>query len=117
MFIPPSTAFAQVVDLTVDGAQQSTPSGEDQLAFNPGLGGGEEVRLCNPCVPDPNPDPPPGYGAVRSGSTASQSLHRPHHSMSAAADREARRRRYGMLVCMRPGTGYIVFTNEPIVSV
>ncbi|KAL1855055.1 hypothetical protein Plec18170_004469 [Paecilomyces lecythidis] len=97
MFIPPSTAFAQVVDLTVDGAQQSTPSGEDQLAFNPGLGGGEEVRLCNPCVPDPNPDPPPGYGAVRSGSTASQSLHRPHHSMSAAADREARRRRYGML--------------------
>ncbi|KAJ5895634.1 hypothetical protein N7495_007325 [Penicillium taxi] len=25
--------------------------------FNPALGGGEEVRLCNPCVPDPNPNP------------------------------------------------------------
>ncbi|KAJ9353610.1 putative E3 ubiquitin-protein ligase PIB1 [Paecilomyces variotii] len=97
MFIPPSAAFSQVADLTGDGAQQSTPSGEDQLAFNPALGGGDEVRLCNPCVPDPNPDPPPGYGAVRSGSTASQPLHRPHHSMSAAADRDARRRRYGML--------------------
>jgi hypothetical protein len=25
------------------------------------LGGGQEVRLCNPCVPDPNPLPPPTY--------------------------------------------------------
>lgn len=33
--------------------------------LNPALGGGEEVRLCNPCVPDPNPDPPLNYGAVR----------------------------------------------------
>ena len=28
---------------------------------NSALGGGEEVRLCNPCVPDPNPLPPPPY--------------------------------------------------------
>ncbi|KAI5286421.1 hypothetical protein KEM55_000309, partial [Ascosphaera atra] len=28
-------------------------------AMNPALGGGEEVRLCNPCVPDPNFEPPP----------------------------------------------------------
>jgi hypothetical protein len=28
---------------------------------NPGLGGGEEVRVCNPCVPDPNYNPPPPY--------------------------------------------------------
>ncbi|TKA58725.1 hypothetical protein B0A49_12412 [Cryomyces minteri] len=27
--------------------------------LNPALGGGEEVRVCNPCVPDPNYDPPP----------------------------------------------------------
>lgn len=26
---------------------------------NPALGGGEEVRVCNPCVPDPNFSPPP----------------------------------------------------------
>jgi hypothetical protein len=26
---------------------------------NPALGGGEEVRVCNPCVPDPNYNPPP----------------------------------------------------------
>lgn len=100
MFVPPSTAFSQVVDLTVDGAQQSAPSSEDPLAFNPALGGGEEVRLCNPCVPDPNPDPPPAYTAVRSGASANQPVHRAHHSLSAASDREARRRRYGMLVCI-----------------
>lgn len=29
--------------------------------LDPALGGGQEVRLCNPCVPDPNPLPPPGY--------------------------------------------------------
>ncbi|EQL30053.1 hypothetical protein BDFG_07395 [Blastomyces dermatitidis ATCC 26199] len=28
---------------------------------NSALGGGEEVRLCNPCVPDPNPEPPRRY--------------------------------------------------------
>ncbi|DAA75873.1 TPA_exp: Uncharacterized protein A8136_1244 [Trichophyton benhamiae CBS 112371] len=27
------------------------------------LGGGTEVRLCNPCVPDPNPEPPRRYRA------------------------------------------------------
>lgn len=30
-------------------------SSEDRT--NPALGGGQEVRLCNPCVPDPNPLP------------------------------------------------------------
>ena len=34
----------------------STPYGID-----PALGGGQEVRLCNPCVPDPNPAPYPSY--------------------------------------------------------
>ena len=29
--------------------------------LDPALGGGQEVRLCNPCVPDPNPLPPPAY--------------------------------------------------------
>ncbi|GAM85144.1 hypothetical protein ANO11243_031480 [Dothideomycetidae sp. 11243] len=32
-------------------------TGEDY--FNPALGGGETVRVCNPCVPDPNYGPPP----------------------------------------------------------
>ena len=32
------------------------PSGPRQTS-NPSLGGGEEVRLCNPCVPDPQPSP------------------------------------------------------------
>ena len=42
---------------------------DDPLSrINPALGGGEEVRLCNPCVPDPNPDPPRGFPALRGDS-------------------------------------------------
>ncbi|KKA22260.1 hypothetical protein T310_3695 [Rasamsonia emersonii CBS 393.64] len=83
---------AQVVDLTWDDSPQSSS--------NPALGGGEEVRLCNPCVPDPNPDPPIGYGAIRSGLDrlsdsnwgatlpalpSSHPRHRAHHSLSRAS--------------------------------
>ena len=45
-------------------------------ATNPALGGGEEVRLCNPCVPDPNPEPP------RVFVQPNPPRHRSHHSMS-----------------------------------
>ncbi|EFQ99781.1 FYVE zinc finger protein [Nannizzia gypsea CBS 118893] len=37
------------------------------------LGGGSEVRLCNPCVPDPNPEPPRRY---RASSSTSHHEHR-----------------------------------------
>lgn len=57
-----------VVDLTQEPSTPSTPP------INPALGGGEEVRLCNPCVPDPNPNPL-GYAAIRSrGHRSTQSL-------------------------------------------
>ncbi|OQD83080.1 hypothetical protein PENANT_c018G11083 [Penicillium antarcticum] len=59
-----------VVDLTDD--EPATPSS----TINPALGGGEEVRLCNPCVPDPNPNPL-GFGNVRG------SGHRSTHSLSS----------------------------------
>ncbi|KAG8627548.1 hypothetical protein KVT40_005031 [Elsinoe batatas] len=35
---------------------------EDLESSNPALGGGETVRVCNPCVPDPNYGPPPQQG-------------------------------------------------------
>lgn len=38
--------------------RRSDASLSDQLE-NPALGGGETVRVCNPCVPDPNYGPPP----------------------------------------------------------
>lgn len=57
----------EVVDLTEDddiaaGAPRSNTESHDtpqspQLHIDPALGGGQEVRLCNPCVPDPNPLP------------------------------------------------------------
>ncbi|KAJ6015888.1 hypothetical protein N7540_010479 [Penicillium herquei] len=58
----------QTVDLTSD--DDSIPTTQ---AINPALGGGEEVRLCNPCVPDPNPNPL-GYGVRSRGHRSSNSL-------------------------------------------
>lgn len=52
-----------VIDLTGNEATDRTMErpalrrpGSSQYS-NPALGGGEEVRLCNPCVPDPQPEP------------------------------------------------------------
>ena len=52
----------QVVDLTEDGNGIDRGSSSDRpqssdYRIDPALGGGQEVRLCNPCVPDPNPLP------------------------------------------------------------
>ena len=67
----------RVVDLEgVDSGAIMSPS-----VINPALGGGEEVRLCNPCVPDPNPEPPRVF--VQS----TQPRHRSHHSMSVPRQR------------------------------
>lgn len=62
-----TTADIEVVDLTDDPGTdiQDVPPGprildspqSPILHIDPALGGGQEVRLCNPCVPDPNPLP------------------------------------------------------------
>ncbi|GAQ05529.1 hypothetical protein ALT_2850 [Aspergillus lentulus] len=78
---------AQIINLDGDDTSQSP------VAINPALGGGEEVRLCNPCVPDPNPEPLRGYTAARGGGDQgtnwgrglpSQGRHRSYHSMSTS---------------------------------
>lgn len=62
----PSTANisgVEVVDLTGDDdAPEEMANLEErpqssEYRIDPALGGGQEVRLCNPCVPDPNPLP------------------------------------------------------------
>ncbi|KAL8948472.1 MAG: hypothetical protein Q9222_005348 [Ikaeria aurantiellina] len=60
-------AGVEVVDLTEDHDGDAPTSqqhcGEHDtpqspiVQIDPALGGGQEVRLCNPCVPDPNPLP------------------------------------------------------------
>ncbi|KAI9773172.1 MAG: hypothetical protein M1840_008293 [Geoglossum simile] len=63
----------QIIDLTGDSPprDQSQQLGRQNAAAhrpaneagsNPALGGGAEVRICNPCVPDPNNEPPPQQG-------------------------------------------------------
>jgi len=82
----------EVVDLTGDNDSgddaphsHERPQSSD-YKIDPALGGGQEVRLCNPCVPDPNPLPhlpfsPPSISSF-------DSFHRPdrvssrHHRSS-----------------------------------
>ena len=64
-----SPSTVEVIDLTGEDDQDdsvSTLSAQtirrsQNYRLDPALGGGQEVRLCNPCVPDPNPLPPPTY--------------------------------------------------------
>lgn len=89
----------QVITLTDDGADDDAGASNRRRAqtqtygspSNPALGGGEEVRLCNPCVPDPNPEPPRRYSTLdqligETGSPDSRysSLHRTSHRPSAS---------------------------------
>ncbi|TLD10397.1 hypothetical protein PgNI_06342 [Pyricularia grisea] len=64
---PPGTPQRSPSALPVD-----SPGGYTD--FN-SLGGGERVRLCNPCVPDPNTSPPQAH----------QSVHRARHSRSQSS--------------------------------
>ncbi|KAL8872355.1 MAG: hypothetical protein Q9174_001997, partial [Haloplaca sp. 1 TL-2023] len=59
-------ANIEVVDLTGNDDDPDEPPQNSELRdtprspisrIDPALGGGQEVRLCNPCVPDPNPLP------------------------------------------------------------
>ena len=58
-----NSAGLEIVDLTGDDdAPQEVLRAEgrpqsSEYRIDPALGGGQEVRLCNPCVPDPNPLP------------------------------------------------------------
>jgi hypothetical protein len=77
----------QVINLDADDDAAQSPT-----ALNPALGGGEEVRLCNPCVPDPNPEPPCGYGTSGPGmlrgsyvAPPGQTRHRSYHSVSSGS--------------------------------
>lgn len=58
--------ISAIIDLTGDdedeapglpGSLRSDRSQNRENWIDPALGGGQEVRLCNPCVPDPNPSP------------------------------------------------------------
>ena len=62
---PPTVSVADfhasgvpLVDLSQDDDEVPSPASPHP---GPSLGGGQVVRLCNPCVPDPNPLPPPPY--------------------------------------------------------
>lgn len=64
---PTSNAGPSIVDLTSDGEASRASLGNGDgpgtadYRIDSALGGGLEVRLCNPCVPDPNPMVPPSY--------------------------------------------------------
>lgn len=95
-----------VIDLTSDNEAEmamspNSISGRRQSHENPldpGLGGGQEVRLCNPCVPDPNPlphlaFPPPGrytFNSFPTPENISRVVHSPQHPLRPSAELQTR---------------------------
>jgi len=75
---PTGIRRAETVDLTGDDDEEEDDDDdeageeeeeEEEAMFTssrprPSLEGGEKVRLCNPCVPDPQPEPLPNYPAL-----------------------------------------------------
>jgi hypothetical protein len=59
--VQPFADSANLIDLTAE--DDDTAMSAFGPFRNPALGGGEEVRVCNPCVPDPNYSPPPPYSS------------------------------------------------------
>ncbi|KAF2434822.1 FYVE-domain-containing protein [Tothia fuscella] len=55
---PPALPTA-IIDLTGDPEEESEEASPPRQVW-----GGEEVRVCNPCVPDPNLSPPPQRGGM-----------------------------------------------------
>ena len=53
----PATDDIEVVDLTGEEDQDPNITGGSRRQPDRAIYGGQEVRLCNPCVPDPNPSP------------------------------------------------------------
>ena len=49
-----------------DAAYARSRSSTDAFEYLDNLGGGETVRVCNPCVPDPNYGPPPQHETATS---------------------------------------------------
>ncbi|TPX21160.1 hypothetical protein DIZ76_015114 [Coccidioides immitis] len=96
----PISTRAEIISLIHDDEEDvnqppssSSRQHEQQYQFsNQALGGGEEVRLCNPCVPDPNPEPPRRYSIMEStGRQRSSNVtgNRPHISLSSSSLRSS----------------------------
>lgn len=77
-----SATFIPTIRASSEG-DEDTAATASPTAINPALGGGEEVRLCNPCVPDPNPEPP------RVFVQPNPPRHRSYHSMSVPRQRSS----------------------------
>jgi hypothetical protein len=113
-------------------AQGASLSLLDSQGWYPEFGGGERVRLCNPCVPDPNIAPPHAHGGqARSPSTLNSPVQadnmQPPNIWSfyfggGAVNDTQTRTRSATMVCsipppfreivanLRPATGTLVFS-------
>jgi hypothetical protein len=92
-------------------------TGEDDIDGRPMsryLGGGEKVRLCNPCVPDPQPEPPPNFPPSSENLESPPSFDRgpaplrpgPPIDMLSRSFRQANRHRPGGLSAIGPPSSF-----------
>lgn len=75
---------SEPIDLTDDNETEhnlGTPRSRTiPLTF---MEGGEKVRLCNPCVPDPQPEPPPNFPSFLHENESQSSLPSPFGALGA----------------------------------
>ena len=119
MVIQPSSSPPPVINLIdggdEDGATSASPAAcnrqEPWIPPNPALGGGEEVRLCNPCVPDPNPEPPRRYSTLDPALTGNQRRASQSHlpSRSDSINEFPGQRSRGVIVSFLFACGYLLY--------
>lgn len=86
------------VDVTTPPTSVTSRRQSHDKPLDPGLGGGQEVRLCNPCVPDPNPlphlsFPSPGpytFNSFPMPGNLSRTVHCPQHPLRPTAEPQTR---------------------------
>ncbi|KAG9203107.1 hypothetical protein G6514_003630 [Epicoccum nigrum] len=79
---PPTDGLGAIIDLTGDD-DGANPMANFGPFRNPALGGGAEVRVCNPCVPDPNWSLPPQYPSPSSHAYGRPPSARPDYSSAS----------------------------------
>ena len=75
---------SETIDLTDDNETEGNLGTSGSRTFPMTfMEGGEKVRLCNPCVPDPQPEPPPNFPSFLHENDSQSSLPSPFGALGA----------------------------------
>lgn len=102
---PPGTEVAMSPSLLVDGL------GTGYFDVNR-MSGGERVRLCNPCVPDPNTAPPQSPSSPAASSSSRTAHQRSRSSFGETYGAVPATNRHGAIFAAGPANEYRYLTSR-----